>query len=92
MKKLRFVYLLQVGERNFFTPHTHTIWEEPLSLALYKSERGNLVLQGRAKRKGAKFGEESFVKANWLCIGCPKLVGSKMEGNSNRGHFFCTSL
>ena len=43
--------------------------------------------QDLSQRKGAKFGEGSSVKANWLCIGCPKLVGSKMEGNSNRGHF-----
>ena len=30
--------------------------------------------------------------ANWLCIGCPRLMGRRKAGNSNRGHFFCMSL
>ena len=29
---------------------------------------------GSSKRKGAKFGEACSVKADCLCIGCPKLV------------------
>ena len=47
---------------------------------------------GLSKRKGAKFGEVSSVRADWLNIACLKLVGSRVEGNSNRGLFFCTSL
>ena len=35
MKNLRFVYLLQAGER-YFSPHIHSTWEEPFSAALYK--------------------------------------------------------
>ena len=31
---LRFVYLLQAGERNF-SPHIHTTWEVPFSASLY---------------------------------------------------------
>ena len=47
---------------------------------------------GLSKRMGAKFGEGSSVRANWLRIGCPKKVCNRKEGNSNRGHLFCTSL
>ena len=43
MNKLRFVYLLQVGER-IYSPHIHTTWEEPFSAALY--------LSGQNKDKG----------------------------------------
>ena len=46
---------------------------------------------GSSKRKGAKLGEGSSVRANWLCIGFPKLVGRRKEANSNKGHLFCTS-
>ena len=42
------------------------------------------------QKKGGNFGEESFVRSDLLSIDCPKLVGSRKEGNSNRGHF--TSL
>ena len=45
-----------------------------------------------SKRKGAKFGEGSAIRADWLCIGCPKLVDGRKAGNSNRGLFFCTGL
>ena len=38
------------------------------------------------------FGEGSSVRADWRCIGCPMLVGGRKAANSNRGHFFCTSL
>ena len=34
MKKLRFVCLLQAGERNFL-PQCHTTWEGPFSAAVY---------------------------------------------------------
>ena len=34
VKMLRFVYLLQAGERNF-SPHIHTTWEVPFSASLY---------------------------------------------------------
>ena len=47
---------------------------------------------GWSKINGAKFGEGNSVSAGWLCIGCPKLMGSRKEGNSNMGHFFCRSL
>ena len=38
VKKLRFVYLLQAGERNF-SAQIHTTWEEPFSAALYTADR-----------------------------------------------------
>ena len=44
------------------------------------------------QKKGAKLGEGSSARADWLCIGCLRLVGSRREGNSNREHFFCTRL
>ena len=44
------------------------------------------------KRQGAKVGDRSTIRADWLCIGCPEFVGSRKEGNSNMGHFFCRSL
>ena len=47
---------------------------------------------GSSKRKGAKFGEGSSIRADWQCIGCLKLVGRGKAANSNRGHFFCTCL
>ena len=47
---------------------------------------------GSSKRKEANFDEGSSVRADWLCIGCPKLVVSRKEGNSIRGHFYRTSL
>ena len=42
---------------------------------------------GSSKRKGAKFGEGSSVRADWLCIGCPKLREKPISG-----HSFCMSL
>ena len=47
---------------------------------------------GSSKRMGAKFGEGNFVRADWLCIGCPVFVGSRKEENLNRGHFSCNNL
>ena len=41
---------------------------------------------------GAKFGEGSSVRADWLCIRCLRLVGRRKVGDLNRGHFFGTSL
>ena len=59
------------------TPHAQAVL-----LPMYRVEQ----------RKIAKFGEGSSIRADWLCIGCPKLVGIRKEGNSNRGLFFCSSL
>ena len=47
---------------------------------------------GSGKRKGAKFGEGSSIRAGLIGCASAKLVGSAKEGNSNRGHFFCPSL
>ena len=33
-----------------------------------------------SKRKGVKFGEGGSVRADWLCIGCPRLVGRRKVG------------
>ena len=53
----------------------------------------SLLMLTRGKRKGAKFCEGSFVRADWLCIGYLKLVCcTRNEGNSNREHFFCMDL
>ena len=52
----------------------------------------SLYCTGSSQRKGAKFGEGSSVRADWLCSGCPKLVGRRKMAGSNRGHFVCTSL
>ena len=47
---------------------------------------------GSGKRKGAKFGEGSSIRAGLIGCVSAKLVGSAKEGNSNGGYFFCTSL
>ena len=44
------------------------------------------------EKKGAKFREESSVRADWLCISCPKFMGWRKAGNSNRGLLFCMGL
>ena len=51
-----------------------------------------VVCIGFSQRRRAKFGEGSSIRADWLCIGCPKLVGRRKAGYSTRGHFFCMSL
>ena len=43
---------------------------------------------GLGEKVPAKFGEESFVKADGLCIGCI----SQWRENSNMQEFFCTTL
>ena len=40
-------------------------------------------IKGPAKKTGATLGEGSFLRADWLCIGCPKIVDSRNERNSN---------
>ena len=51
-----------------------------------------LLLTESSKIKGAKSCEGGSVRVNWLCISCPDFVGSRVEGISNGGHFFCISL
>ena len=46
-----------------------------------------LLVQGRAKNL-AKLSDTCSVRADGLCIGCPRLVGRKKAGNSNRLEFF----
>merc|ERR1712117_876655 len=40
----------------------------------------------------AKFSDTCSVRADGLCIGCPKLVGSSKAGNSNMQELFCSTL
>ena len=47
----------------------------------------------RVKQKNlAKVSDTCSVRADWLCIGCPRLVGGVKAGNSNMQDFFCTTL
>ena len=43
---------------------------------------------GSSKKNLAKFGDTCFVRADWLCMGCPRLVGGRRAGNSNMKEFF----
>ena len=45
-----------------------------------------------SKKNPAKFSDTCSVRADGLCIGCPKLVGSKKAANSNMQEFFCSTL
>ena len=36
------------------------------------------------KRQGAKVGDRSTIRANWLYIGCPEFVGSRKKGISKQ--------
>ena len=40
----------------------------------------NALNTGSSKRKGAKFGEGCSVRADWLRICCPKLMGCGLVG------------
>ena len=44
------------------------------------------------KKNQAKFSDTCSVRADGLCIGCPRLVGWRLAGNSNMLEFFCTTL
>ena len=46
--------------------------------------------QGRANI--AKFSYTFSIRADWLCIGSPRLVGWKKAGNSNMQEIVCTTL
>ena len=39
-----------------------------------------------------KFCEVSPVRADGLCIGCPKLMGNRLEGTSNIKVIFCKAM
>ena len=45
-----------------------------------------------SKKVPAKFSDTCSVRADGLCIGCPKLVGSRKAGISNLQEFFCSTL
>ena len=47
---------------------------------------------GSCEKVPAKFGEESSVKADGLCIGCLGQWAEVRRENSNMQEFFCTSL
>ena len=53
-----------------------------MSRFIYRVEQKNL----------AKFSDTCSVRADWLCIGSPRLVGGGKAGNSNVQEFFCTTL
>ena len=50
------------------------------------------IVQGCAKKVPAKFGEESSVKSDGLCIGCQSQWAEVGRENSNMQEFFCTTL
>ena len=45
-----------------------------------------------SKKNQAKFSDTCSVRADGLCIGCPRLVGRRKAANSNMLEFFCTTL
>ena len=47
---------------------------------------------GLCEKVPAKFGEESSVKADGLCIGCLSQWAEVGRENSNMQEFFCTTL
>ena len=55
-------------------------------------KREVLVIQGRAKKNLAKLSDNCSVRAEWMCIGSPRLVGERKAGYSNMQQFFCTTL
>ena len=44
------------------------------------------------QKNQAKFSDTCSVRADGLCIGCPRLVGRRKAANSNMLEFFCTTL
>ena len=47
---------------------------------------------GLSKKVPAKFSDPCYIRADGLCIGCPKLVGSRKAGYSNMQELFCSTL
>ena len=47
---------------------------------------------GPSRKNLAKFSDTCSVSADEMCIGSPRLVGGRKEGNSNMQGFFCTTL
>ena len=56
MKKLRFIYLLQAGERNF-APQILTTWEEPFRGSLYWCRLHEACARARVLKGGRESGE-----------------------------------
>ena len=55
-------------------------------------KNGIITPTGLCEKVPAKFGEESSVKADGLCIGCPSQLAEVGRKNSNMQDFFCTTL
>ena len=51
-----------------------------------------LLCIGSSSKKGAKLGEESSVRADWLCIGWPFCQAELRREFQTGGQFFCTRL
>ena len=50
------------------------------------------VFRVKQKKNLAEFNDTHSVRADWLCISSPRLVGGRKAGNSNMQEFFCTTL
>ena len=56
------------------------------------TKNASYLVQGYDKIFLSKFGEESSVRAYWLSIDCPGLMGGRKAGKSNMQEFFCFTL
>ena len=69
MNKLCFVYLLQAGDRNFFT-HIHTTWEVPFRAALYSFAQGRVAVFGGKKQVSSSADGGGCLLRSFLSLSC----------------------
>ena len=70
--------LLQCHVANLFG-RLQLIWSEKTQIFIMDHGTRVEPLIWAKLLQGAKLGERSSVRADWLCIGCPRLVGSRKE-------------
>ena len=75
--------------------HQRRHWRETVGVHMdlaYNYSLDIVTLTGSSKIKGAKLGEESSVRADWLCIGWPFCQAELRWEFQTVGNFFCSSL